>query len=216
MRMLVAFLLLANLALAGYLWLDGASAGEGVRLKEQVQPDKIKLLSPQEVAALGPTKAAALANVCLEWGPFGEFERTRALADIEPLALGKLVSQKRIETPTGWWVFIPPLPTKAAADKRAAELRAGGQKDVFVVDGGAQRLAVSLGVFRTEEAANTHLGDLAKQGVAGAKVGPRQQVVVQSLIVIRDPQQNVIAKLRDLAPAYPAAETKIGDCEKPA
>ena len=46
----------------GYLWLDGASAGEGVRLKEQVQPDKIKLLTPQEVAALGPSKAAALAN----------------------------------------------------------------------------------------------------------------------------------------------------------
>jgi len=216
MRMLVAFLLLANLALAGYLWLDGASAGEGVRLKEQVQPEKIKLLSPQEVAALGPSKAAALANVCLEWGPFGEFERTRALADIEPLALGKLVSQKRIETPTGWWVFIPPLASKTAAAQRAAELKAAGHKDVFVVDGGAQRLAISLGVFRTEEAANTQLGDLAKQGVAGGKVGPRQQVVMQSLIVIRDPQQNVIAKLRDLAPAYPAAETRIGDCEKPA
>ena len=75
MRTLVVFLLLANLALAGYLWLDSASSGEGVRLKEQVQPDKIKLLSPQEVAALGPSKAAALANVCLEWGPFGEIER---------------------------------------------------------------------------------------------------------------------------------------------
>jgi hypothetical protein len=216
MRTLVVFLLLANLALAGYLWLDGATGGEGVRLKEQVQPDKIKLLSPQEVAALGPSKAAALANVCLEWGPFGEFERARALVDIEPLGLGKLVSQRRIETPTAWWVYIPPLLSKAAADKRVAELKAAGQKDAFVVDGGPQRLAISLGAFRTEDAANAQLAELTKQGVAGAKVGQRQQVVVQSLIVIRDPQQPVIAKLRDLTPAYPAAETKIGDCEKPA
>jgi hypothetical protein len=216
MRTLVVFLLLANLALAGYLWLDSASSGEGMRLKEQVQPDKIKLLSPQEVAALGPSKAAALANVCLEWGPFGEIERARALVDIEPLGLGKLVSQRRIETPTAWWVFLPPFATKAAADKRAAELKAAGHKDAFVVDGGTQRLAISLGAFRTEDAANAQLAELTKLGITGAKVGPRQQVVLQSLIVIRDPQQPVIAKLRDLTPAYPAAETKIGDCEKPA
>jgi hypothetical protein len=216
MRTLVIFLLLANLALAGYLWLDGASGGEGVRLKEQVQPEKIKLLSPQEVAALGPAKAAALANVCLEWGPFGENDRARALADIDSLALGRLLSQRRAENPTAYWVFLPPLASKGAADKRALELKAAGQKDVFVVDGGPQRFAISLGAFRSEVAANAQLAELTKQGVAGAKVGPRQQVVLQSLIVIRDPQQGVIAKLRDLAPAYPGAETKIGDCEKPA
>jgi hypothetical protein len=216
MRILVAFLLLANLALAGVLWLDSASGGEGVRLKEQVQPDKIKLLSPQEVAALGPAKAAALANVCLEWGPFGENDRARALADIDSLALGRLLSQRRVENPTAYWVFLPPFATKAAADKRALELKTAGQKDAFVVDGGPQRLAISLGTFRSEDAANAQLKELTKQGVTGARVGPRQQVVLQSLIVIRDPQQAVIAKLRDLAPAYPGAETKIGDCEKPA
>ena len=91
MRVLVAFLLLANLALGGFLWLERTSGGEGVRLKEQVQPDKIRLLSPQEVAALGPSKAAALADVCLEWGPFGDQERARALAELEPLGIGKLV-----------------------------------------------------------------------------------------------------------------------------
>jgi len=216
MRILFAFLLLANLALAGYLWLDRASAGEGVRLKEQVQPDKIKLLTPQEVAALGPSKAAALADVCLEWGPFGETERARALADLDSLALGKLVSQRRVETPTSWWVFLPPFASKAAADKRVAELKSAGLRDPFVVDGGAQRLAISLGAHRTEDAANSQVVELAKQGVSGAKTGPRQQVVLQSLIVIRDPQQPVIAKLRDLAPVYPGAETKIGGCEKPA
>jgi hypothetical protein len=44
-------LLLANLVAGTRL--DNAAAG-GVRLKQQVRPDTIKLLSPQEVAALGP------------------------------------------------------------------------------------------------------------------------------------------------------------------
>ncbi len=216
MRTVVILLLLANLALAGFIWLDNASGGEGVRLKQQVRPDAIKLLSPQEVAALGPTKAAELADVCLEWGPFGEVERVRALADVEPLALGKLLSQRRVESATGFWVYLPPFANKAAADKRASELRSAGIKDVFVIDGGAQRFALSLGVFRTEDAANAHLAAIARQGVTGAKTGPRQQVVVQTMLVIRDPQQPVMARLRELGPAYPGAEVKIGGCDRPA
>ncbi len=101
MRTVVVLLLLANLALAGYIWLDSASGGEGVRLKQQVRPDAIKLLTPQEVAALGPAKAAALADVCVEWGPFSEADRAKALAEIEPLALGKLLNQRRFEAAAG-------------------------------------------------------------------------------------------------------------------
>lgn len=214
MRTLVILLLLANLTLFAYTRLDTASSGEGVRLKEQVQPDKIKLMAPQQVAALGPSKVAALADVCVEWGPFGDADRARAVADLEPLSLGKLLTQKRVETATGFWVFMPPFANKAAADRRAAELKAAGIKDIFVVDAGPQRLAISLGVFRTEDAANAQLASLVKQGIAGAKVGPRQQVIAQTLLVIRDPQQPVVLKLRDLAPVYPGADIKIGACEK--
>lgn len=215
MRTVVVLLLLANLALAGYIWLDSASGGEGVRLKQQVRPDAIKLLTPQEVAALGPAKAAALADVCVEWGPFSEADRAKALAEIEPLALGKLLNQRRFEA-AAYWVYLPPFASKAAADKRVSELRAAGVKDVFVLDGGTQRFAISLGVFRTEDGANAHLADLTRQGVVGARTGPRPQVPVQTVLVIRDPPQPVIARLRELAPAYPTAEVKIGGCDKPA
>jgi hypothetical protein len=215
MRTVAVLLLLANLALAGYIWLDSASGGEGVRLKQQVRPEAIKLLTPQEVAALGPAKAAALADVCLEWGPFGEADRAKALTDLEPLALGKLLSQRRTEAAIAFWVYLPPFASRAAADKRASELRAAGLKDVFVVDGGTQRFTVSLGVFRSEDGANAQLAELAKRGVVGAKTGPRQ-VPAQTVLVIRDPPQPVIARVRELAPAYPAAEVKLGGCDKPA
>jgi hypothetical protein len=216
MRTVVVLLLLANLALAGYLWLDSASGGEGVRLKQQVRPDAIKLLSPQEVAALGPAKAAALADVCLEWGPFNDADRTRAVADMDSLALGRLLTQRRVDTAAGFWVYLSPFASRAAADKRAGELRAAGVKDAFVVDGGAQRFAVSLGSFRTEDAANAHLADVTKQGVAGAKAGPRQPSTPLTMLVVRDPREPVLTRLRELAPAYPSADVKIGGCEKPA
>ena len=63
MRILVFLLLLANATLFLYIELDNVGGSEAARLNQQVQPDKIKLLTPQQVAALGPAKIAALADV---------------------------------------------------------------------------------------------------------------------------------------------------------
>jgi hypothetical protein len=214
MRIVVLFLLLANLALFGYTWLDRVGSGEGVRLAQQVQADKIVLLSPQQVAALGPAKAAALADVCVEWGPFSDTDRARALADVDALALGKLLTQKRVETNATHWVYLPPFSNKPAAERRAGELRAAGARDVVVVDGGPQRFAIALGAFRSEEAATAFVAALGKRGIDGAKAGARQQVVVQTALVVRDPPQPALAKLRELVAGYPGAELRIGACDK--
>jgi len=214
MRTVVIFLLLANLTFFAYTRLDASSEGEAVRLVEQVQPEKIKLLTPQQVAALGPAKVAALADVCLEFGPLTESDRTRALADLDSLALGKLLTQKRVDTTTSFWVYLPPATSRAEADRRLAELRARGLEDVAVIDASPQRNAISLGLFQTEEAANNRLAEAQKLGVANARVGPRQQVIANTMLVIRDPQAQVVAKLRDLMSAYPGTEAKVGNCEK--
>ena len=73
---------------------------------------------------------------------------------------------------------------------------------------------VSLGSFASEDAAQARLAQVTAQGVTNAKSAPRQQVVVQTMLVVRDPQATVIAKLRDLVPAYPGSEAKVGNCEK--
>ncbi len=216
MRTVVILLILANLTLFGYTFLDGASGGESFRLAQQVQPDKIKLLTPQQVAALGPARAASLADVCLEWGPLSDADRTRALADLDPLGLGKLVTQKKVETAMTYWTFLPPFATKAAATKRLDELVAAGIADAFVVDGGAQRFAISLGAWRSEDAANVQQAVLTKRGIAGVKVAPRQQTVVQTALVVRDPQTTAVTRIKELSTAYPGSELKIGSCDKPA
>ena len=215
MRTVLILLLLANLTFFAYTRLDATSDGEAVRLLEQVQPEKIKLLTPQQVAALGPAKVAALADVCLEWGPLSDAERTRAVADLEPLALGKLLTQRRVETTTAFWVFLSPPSNRPDAERRAAELKARGIGDLFVADNGAQRYVVSFGAFRTEDAARARVAELVKKGVANAKFATRQQTVMQTLLVIRDPQAPVVARLRDLVASYPGSDAKVGSCEKP-
>lgn len=213
MRVIVILLLLANLAFFAYTRLDSASDGEGIRLVEQVQPDKIKLLTPQQVAALGPAKVAALADVCLEWGPMGEADRARALTELEPLALGKLLSQRRVESTTAYWVYVAAT-NRADAERRANELKARGIGDVAIVDGGTQRYHVSLGAFRDEDNAKARLAEIVQLGVTNAKLAPRQQVIVQTQFVIRDPQAQAVAKVRELAAAYRGTEARVGPCEK--
>jgi hypothetical protein len=214
MRTLVLLLLLANVTMFGYTKLDGVGSGEGVRLSQQVQPDKVKLLTAQQVAALGPGKVAALADVCVEWGPLSDSDRARALAVVEPLDLGKLMTQKKVEIIANYWLFLPPSANKSTADRRVDELKTQGVKEASVVDAGPQQLAISLGTFRTEDEAQARLDALTKQGVKNAKLGQRVQAVQQTALVVRDPPAPAVVRLKELQGAFPGTDVKIGSCEK--
>jgi hypothetical protein len=217
MRTLVLLLSLANLALFGFTLLDSSlGSGEAARLGQQVQPDKITLLSPQQVAALGPAKVATLADVCVEWGPLSEGDKARALASLEPLDLTRLLSQKKVEVVTNYWVFIPPAANRAAADRRLAELKDSGVRDALLIDGGPQRLAISLGAFQSEAAAQARLDALLAQGVKTAQMGARAQAVVQTDLVVRDPPAAAVTRLKELQAGFPGTDIKIGSCEKTA
>ena len=213
MRIVVILLLLANLALFALIRLDSAGGGEPQRLAEQVQPDKVKILTPQQVAALGPSKASALADVCVEWGPLSDSERARAMGELAPLNLGALITPRRVEG-GGFAVTLPGFATQAAADRRVAELRARGIGDVTVLDQGRGQFAVALGVFRTEAAANGRADALAQQGVPGARVAGRAAGVQQTMLVLRDPPQPAMAKLRELVPSFAGTEVRVGACER--
>ncbi len=215
MRTLALLLLLANLTFLAFSQLDRWSSRENNRIAQQVHPDKVKLLSMKEVAALSPGKAAQVASVCLEWGPFAESERARAQQFLEPFQLGKQLAAQKVEVNTAFWVFIPPLPNKPAIDKKIAELRDLGVRDFFLVqDNGAQKNAISLGVFKTEEAANNHLTRLQNQGVRSAKAAARQQAMSQTLLVVYDPPAALTQRIQELKYDFPSAELKSGSCTK--
>ncbi len=212
MRLLVFLLALANLTLLGYILLDRSIGSEPERIDAQLNPQRIKLLTPQQVAALGPSKAAALPNVCLEWGPFSDRERERATAILEPFQLAKLVSQRRAEVSGAYWVYLPPAASRQAAEQRVVELRGSGLDEVAIVEGGENRNAIALGVFRTAEAAGRFAESLRGRGIANVQTGPRGQPVVQTVFVIRDPQPALLARAREAQSEFPGVEAKTGPC----
>lgn len=214
MRTIAVLLLLANVTLFAYTRLDRAGSGESARLAEQVQPDKIRLLTPQQVAALGPAKVAALANVCVDWGPFNDADRTRALAELEPAGLGRLLTQKRVENTTSHWVFLPRTSNRSTIDRRLAELTAAGIDNAVLIDAGPQRFTISLGAFRSEDVAAARAAEVKAKGFADAQVGARAQTTVVTQLVIRDPSAPVLARVRALQPNYPGTDIRIGPCDK--
>jgi len=207
MRAAVLILIIVNVVLFAYARLDRAAQSEGSRLHDQVAPERIKLVSPKDVAALTPAKL-----VCVEWGPFADAERAQAQGEIEPLAQGKLVSQRTLPADTTYWVNLGAMPTRAAADQRAGELRAQSVADLSVVDYPRGQFTVSLGVFRTEAAANARAQTLAARGVTGTHVEARSTGNAQSMIVVRDAPESLVLRLRQLSTQFAGTDVKVASC----
>ncbi len=105
-------------------------------------------------------------------------------------------------------MFIPPQGSKEAADRKAGELRALGVTNYFVMaDSQTMRWAISLGVFKTEGAAQNQLAALVKQGVHSARVAPRMSGGKQLAFQFRDIDTDIQARLDKLRAGFPNAES---------
>ena len=220
MRALFLVLLLANLALYAW-WRYGApaDAADPAPLSRQIAPDKLKVVAPANlppVSAAKPPPASALpapagAVSCLEWGSFTVADAPRAEQALEPLGLGARLAQRRSDEPAGWWVFIPPQSNRQGALRKAAELKQLGVEDYFIVqEEGAHRWALSLGVFRTEEAAQARLAALRGQGVRTARVGARETIVPKIWLQVKSVDAPLQARLKEIARQVEGSELK--DC----
>jgi hypothetical protein len=206
--MVFLVLVLANMLLAGWGFRARTDAGPGAAIvNQQIQPERIRLISPAEAERMAAPKAVPTS--CLEWGAFAAAELPKAVETIE--ALGVKTRERRVEDAARWWVVIPPFATRAAAGARLAELRKQGVDELYVIDEDAlgMRNGISLGLFRTEEGARTRLDALARRGVAGARVVPRE-ATVRVYLQVREAPEALRGRAADLKSAWPAADLR--DC----
>jgi SPOR domain len=210
-RALFLLLLLANLAF--YAWSRygaPADAADPAPLSRQIEPDKLKVIAPHELPPVSAAKKQSLASTCLEWGSFTVADAPRAEQALEPLGLGARLAQRRTEELAGWWVFIPAQGDRQSALKRAAELRNLGIDYFIVQEEGEHRWALSLGVFRSEEAAQARLAGLRAQGVRGARIGPRETVVPKIWLQVKSVDAPLHARLKEIARQLEGSELR--DC----
>lgn len=235
MRAAFLILLLVNVGFFAW-WRYGSppdASADPAPLARQIDPEKLKIVAPKDLPPPSPAKPVAVvppqpappqpasppvALKCLEWGSFTLADAPRAEKTLEPLALGGRLAQRRTEETAGWWVFIPPQArapnVRQAALRKASELRALGVEDYFIVqEEGQHRWALSLGVFRTEEAARARLEALRTQGVRTAVVGARETVVPKVWLQVKGVDPALESKLKDLTAQVESTELK--NCAQP-
>jgi len=211
-RALFLLLALANvvfLAWSRYVAPPEAAA-DPAPLGRQIEPQKLKVIAPADLPPLAARPAPVVLK-CIEWGSFTLADASLAQAALEPLQLGARLAQRRTEESAGWWVFIAPQGSRPAAQKKAAELKALAVDDYFVVqDEGPYRWALSLGVFRSEEAAQARLTALRAQGVRSAQVGPRETTISKVWLQVKAVDAGLYARLKEMARGMDG--TELRDC----
>jgi hypothetical protein len=189
----------------GLLGQPGDAAREPARLKNQLAPERMQQLTPTqarqaaasaapppqaEVAAPLPEPAPAPAPVirnlvaCVQAGPFSTADARRFEARVARFGLAP--RQSRIEMPyqevTSRLVYLPPNGGREGAQRRVAELRERGVTNFFIMqnDTSPLRYAISLGVFKSDGAAQKLVADLQRQGVRGVRILPRGPQVTRA------------------------------------
>jgi hypothetical protein len=236
-RAIFLLLVLANVAFFAWTRLvaPGGAGADPAPLARQISPEKIRVVRPEELALLAAPKAVAAPPApvappapiaqaaptpppppaklkCIEWGAFAPADVAHARDALAPLQLGERLAPRRTsEETSGWWVFIPPQSDNArqSAARKAAELKKLGVQDYFIVqEEGPNRWAVSLGVFRSEEAALARLAALHARGVRSARIGSRETQVAKVWLQVKSADAALESRLKQIAQGTDGTELR--------
>ncbi len=153
------------------------------------------------------------AATCWEWGDFSGPDLARAKSALAELQLVDKLSQRQIEHEVGYWVYMSPLRNRAAVNRKIAELKALGVSEYFVVQGsGIWQNAISLGVFKTRDAAQNFLHVLNGKGVRTARVGERTNKIKSTLFLLSGLDAPTAAKLNEMQKDFAGTELSKVAC----
>lgn len=217
MKWVFFILLVANLGLAALIYVrDRLPNPDAQLLRQQMNADQIRIVGPRPAPAPAPVAAAPVAGVCVEWGSFGAADLPKAQAALDALALGERLRKSEVSVTTSYWVYVPPLRSKAEMDRKTGELKERGVTEFSpILETGRWRYAIALGVFRNEEGAKRHLAMLRGKGVRSAQIGEREQRITQTAFLMRDPTEEQSAQLGNLKTGFPGSDVRPVDCPPP-
>ena len=204
----------------GYLGSFRSETREPARLKNQLQAEKLTLLTQEQAmaptappAAETPSAAAAAPQsyACTEVGNFVLADARRFETQIAALDLGDRQSRRNVagQDISSYMVYIPPQGSKDGADRKAGELKQLGVTNYFIMNEASPlRWGISLGVFKSESSAQTQLASLNKQGVHSARVAPRYSASKQLAYQFRDIDAATHARLEKIKAQFPEQELR--------
>ncbi len=221
MRAVLLLLLLANLAMfawrQGWLGPTADSGREPERAARQIAADRIRVLTPPPAPAAGAAAgdvgpvATAAGPSCLEFGDFDEASLARVQARLASLSLGDRLRARTVAAP-GWFVVhLPPLPTRADAERIAQELRGRGIRDLIVMgQNSTMPNAIVLGSFRDVELAQRQQAELSRRGVGPLQVTQRPGNGEATRFEIRGVDGALAQRLAEIQKEFP--QSQLGAC----
>lgn len=221
MRALVLFLVLVNIGLFAYFNRERFLPTVPQAPFSEINPEKITILNAEQVAALPkkvasppppPAQEPSTTKVCMEWGVFSDINLASAQSELAKLSLQSTVKQESSQDAKRFWVYKPPMKNQQEALAKAAELKALGIDDIFVVQEPKWKNAISFGVFQDEQLATKLLNELKAKGVKDAVKALRNQGKVHSSLLVTGLTELDIASLKKLKPEFPAANLTETSC----
>jgi len=219
----------------GLLGQPGEAAREPARLKNQLAPERMQQLTPTQARQAAesavpapqaevpvplpaplpepePAPAPVPRNLvaCVQAGPFSTADARRFEARVARLGLAP--RQSRIDMPyqevTSRLVYLPPNGGREGAQRRVAELKERGVTNLFIMqnDTSPLRYAISLGVFKSDGAAQKLVADLQRQGVRGVRILPRGPQVTRAGYQYRQIDAGERDRLTGIADNYNGVE----------
>lgn len=172
-------------------------------------------VAPAAVAPVAGAPVGARAGVCMEWGEFSGTDLARATDALAALKLGDRLAQHQSEHNAGYWVYLPPQASHADVEKKVAELKALGITDYFVVNDTKQWLnAISLGIFKTEDAARKFLDNMKAKGVRRAAMGERFSKLRFTVFDLHNLDPASAGKITVLQKQFADSDLKVIPCSR--
>ena len=202
MRTVVFLLIFANLLFYAYSggYFGRAENPDAGRGAQQLAADRLRIVGhgqkpPGKGSGEGQSAEAARADpeeLCLLWNRLPAAEADRLASTLAEKFAGVRVERRAVAAEgAGVWVMVPPQGSKAEAERKVAELKELGVKDLLIVqESGSNQYAISLGVFSSEKGGQDRLAELKAKGVRSARMMPRPGKEGQFQVVVRGPLAN--------------------------
>lgn len=155
MRILIIALITLNILYFVGVYLFSLAFDRPPPLKDPNIPT-IQLMTMNASGGLGGS-ANNSNDVCFTIGPYNIERTARLVADkISQAGLAVKVKRQQTDRIQQFLVFLPKLPTRAAAEKVVADIKQNKIKEYEIIESGPYKNAIALGTFNDLDKARRH------------------------------------------------------------
>ncbi len=230
LRWLFAVLILFNIALLMWAsWYRVSPPEEGRMPLPPVNADRMVPLTspglslhprlvtnkalPPAIGAAAPAPPTEKSRACVSIGPFdtGELAEQAGKRLVESkLAYMQRVDADRIES--SYWIYLPPLANRKAADTKREELARLGINDHYIMQEPGLENIISLGLFSQIDNARHRMDELAAKGIYAKQETRYRTRTLYWLDIPTDQVDDLISQLKKMNWTDTELHTRASAC----